>query len=186
MWGWYILLATSFIIACAGILSIKASSPVHRRKSTLTVNSTLHTNKNQTLVTPDGVFELGFYSWRHTNDCQIVYSLAIWYAQIPSTKKTVVWKPNRTMNLSSNATLVSSQHGDLQVFDESRDFISGQPLWSRSTSSASNVSRGDQLLGSDRRLISSCQSMCISSYLMMLYRINSWQVNFEAVEDGLD
>lgn len=90
---WLIFLATSFIIACAGIPSIKASSPVHRRNSTLTVNSTLHTNKNQTLFTPDGVFELGFYSWRHTNDCQIVYTLAVWYAQIPSTKKPLCGCP---------------------------------------------------------------------------------------------
>lgn len=156
-----IYLATTLIIACGGIPSIGASSLVHRRNSTLTVNSTLHANKNQTLLSPDGMFELGFYSGSRTNDSQIVYTLAIWYAQIPFTKKTVVWMPNRTMNLTSNAALVLSQHGDLQVFDDSRDF-SGKPLWSSNTSSTPKVSPSDKVLCSERRLISNRQMISTS------------------------
>lgn len=140
-----VFLATSLIIACGGIPSIEASILAHRRNSTLTVNSTLHANKNQTLLSPDGVFELGFYSGRRTNGSQVVYTLAIWYAQIPSSQKTVVWMPDRTLNLSSNATLVLSQHGDLQVFDDSAD-ICGRPLWCSNTISTSDVSPSDHVL----------------------------------------
>ena len=82
------------------------------QSDTLTLGSTISTT---TLVSPGGVFEVGFTS--NNNLSTAGSTLAIWYANAGA--KAVVWvAPNRALALS-NPSLSLSTLGDLQVFDNS-------------------------------------------------------------------
>lgn len=78
------------------------------------MNSTLHANKNDTLMSQSGVFELGFCARMWSDLAPTVHTLAIWYNQTILIVKTMVWMADRSMNLSNNAALTLWQ-GDLQV-----------------------------------------------------------------------
>lgn len=93
--------------------------------SEMSLNSTLQAKMNQTLVSPNGVYEMGFYVGRRTSDSEPVYTLAIWFAE--TTPKTVVWMANRLLNLSYDATLRLSQQGGLQIFESGN--LTAPPLW---------------------------------------------------------
>jgi hypothetical protein len=95
---------------CFVLLLTCQSAPL--QSDTLTLGSTISTT---TLVSPGGVFEVGFTS--NNNLSTPVSTLAIWYANAGA--KAVVWvAPNRALALS-NASLSLSTLGDLQVFDNS-------------------------------------------------------------------
>lgn len=104
-------------------------------QSSMQLNSTLLTN--QTLVSPGGVFELGFYSAIRAQMSSPVYTLAIWYAHTPPAK-AVVWFPDRALALSKNASLSLSPQGDLQVHD---NIGSPQLMWTSNTAQVRLPSR---------------------------------------------
>lgn len=107
-------------------------SPIVAGHDKLTMNSTIHANKNDTLMSRGGVFELGFYAGKRSDLAPTVRTLAIWYNQTIPHVKTVVWMADRSMNLSNNATLTLWQ-GDLQVYD------AGQLMWTSNTSRVSHL-----------------------------------------------
>ncbi|XP_059078245.1 G-type lectin S-receptor-like serine/threonine-protein kinase At2g19130 [Cryptomeria japonica] len=75
---------------------------------------------NQTLISKNGTFELGFFSPNGTNN----WYIGIWYANIP--EKTVVWVANReTPARNRCGVLKLSEEGDLGLFD-----ATGASLWS--------------------------------------------------------
>lgn len=121
-----ILLVVFILVLCIMI------SPMLACDNNLRMNPTLHANKNDTLMSQDGVFELGFYAGMWSDLAPTVHTLAIWYNQTILPGKTVVWMADRSINLSNNATLTLWQ-GDLQVYD------AGQLMWS------SNISRVSHL-----------------------------------------
>ena len=95
---------------------------------------TILTNTTQTLVSPGQKFVLGFYKGRRSGSSGAVYTLAIWYARLPV--QTVVWMADRSMDLGSNATLVFSQAGELQVFNGTS--TTSTPVWSTNTTNVSH------------------------------------------------
>jgi hypothetical protein len=92
---------------------------------------------NDTLVSAQGKFELGFFS----PDGSGRFYLGIWYKNIPA--QTVIWIGNRVSPLSSVASAelrVSSDTGDLQLLGSSpSDPSASSPrvLWSSNLSSSS-------------------------------------------------
>lgn len=99
--------------------------------STLTAGSTMYSNA--TLISPGGVFEVGFTSGVRPN----LSTLAIWYA---NAGKTVVWvAPDRTLAVNSNqASLTLTALGDLQVHNNSG--ASPNLVWSAGTANVSSMS----------------------------------------------
>lgn len=82
-------------------------------------------NTSEVLQSSGGVFQLGFYSGSSTND---VFSLAIWYAQLPSTLSTqVVWMASRNVPMNSSAILQLSSDGNLQILSSAAQ--NAQILW---------------------------------------------------------
>lgn len=78
------------------------------------------------LTSPSGVFEFGFYP---APGAAGRYGVAIWYAQLPSSVRTVVWiLAGRDTTLSSLAYLqLNSQGAVLQLFDPAGS--AQQPVW---------------------------------------------------------
>lgn len=126
---------------CMLIRHTTSSSPA----SNMALNSELVASANQTLLSPGGVFEVGFTAVSRPPDGASgpkIYTLAIWYAQILSATsgRTVVWMADRSLNLSSmSATLRLSAQGNLEVYNGG-NFSVLQPLWSSSTTGVSNQS----------------------------------------------
>lgn len=77
------------------------------------------------LTSPGGVFKFGFFK-STTSGSSNQYALAIWYAQLPTSVRTIVWLAARDVTLSSSAYLKVSQNGVLQLWDSTQ---SQQPLW---------------------------------------------------------
>lgn len=77
------------------------------------------------LTSPGGVFKFGFFK-STTSGSSNQYTLAIWYAQLPTSVRTIVWIAARDVTLSSFATFQVSQNGVLQLLDSTQ---SQQPLW---------------------------------------------------------
>jgi hypothetical protein len=102
-----------------------------------TVSARQRLRGNDTLVSAQGKFELGFFS----PDGSGRFYLGIWYKNIPA--QTVIWIGNRVSPLSSVASAelrVSSDTGDLQLLGSSpSDPSASSPrvLWSSNLSSSS-------------------------------------------------
>ena len=76
---------------------------------------------NQTIISDDGTFELGFFTPGKSSNCYV----GIWYARLPT--KTVVWVANRNQPLSNSSfsTLQLSHDGRLVLLNHS-----GTEIWS--------------------------------------------------------
>jgi hypothetical protein len=130
------LMSTLLLSTMCILIRHTTSSPA----SNMTLNSELVASTNQTLLSPGGVFEVGFTAVSRPPDgaSPVIYTLAIWYARILSATsgRTIVWMADRSMNLGSmNATLRLSAEGNLEVCNG--DNFSTQPLWSSSTTGVS-------------------------------------------------
>ncbi|GLJ15640.1 hypothetical protein SUGI_0257280 [Cryptomeria japonica] len=74
---------------------------------------------NQTIISQNGTFELGFFSSNGSN-----WYIGIWYAKIP--EKTIVWVANReTPARNRSGVLKLSREGNLVLFD-----AEGASIWS--------------------------------------------------------
>ncbi|GLJ32929.1 hypothetical protein SUGI_0663310 [Cryptomeria japonica] len=79
---------------------------------------------NQTIISENGTFELGFFSPNGTTN----WYIGIWYANI--TEKTIVWVANRENPARNRSGVLKlSKEGDLELFD-----AEGASLWSADTS----------------------------------------------------
>ncbi|GLJ15677.1 hypothetical protein SUGI_0257820 [Cryptomeria japonica] len=77
---------------------------------------------NQTIISKNGTFELGFFTPNGSN-----WYIGIWYAQIP--QKTYVWVANReTPTRNWSGILKLSSEGNLVLFD-----AEGSSFWSVNT-----------------------------------------------------
>ncbi|GLJ51356.1 hypothetical protein SUGI_1092000 [Cryptomeria japonica] len=109
----YLLLAISMIIA----MNNCTSSALHGG-DTLLVGDCL--SANQTIMSKNGSFELGFFSPRGKNN----WYVGIWYA--PIVQKVVVWVANRDNPVKGMpGTLNFSTDGNLRLFDRE-----GRLVWS--------------------------------------------------------
>ena len=136
-------LMTLFLSTMCILIRHTTSSPA---SNMMTLNSELVASTNQSLLSPGGVFEVGFTAVPRPPlgaSPMMIYTLAIWYAQILSATsgRTIVWMADRSMNLGSmNATLRLSAEGNLEVYNGD-NLSMQQPLWSSSTTGVSNRSK---------------------------------------------
>ncbi|GLJ15668.1 hypothetical protein SUGI_0257700 [Cryptomeria japonica] len=83
---------------------------------------------NQTIISKNGTFELGFFSPTGSN-----WYIGIWYAQIP--EKTYVWVANRaTPARNRSGVLKLSREGNLVLFD-----AHGASIWSVNTTNKAST-----------------------------------------------
>lgn len=125
-----------YAVATAVILVGVSCDVITSLGTTILTNTTILANSNQTLLSPGQKFVLGFYKGSRSGNAGAVYTLAIWYAGLPV--QTVVWMADRSMNLGSNASLVFSKAGDLQIFNGTSETTS-TPVWSTNTTSVSQL-----------------------------------------------
>ncbi|KAI4374088.1 hypothetical protein MLD38_012126 [Melastoma candidum] len=104
-----------------------------------TIYSNQSLSSDQTLVSSNGVYELGFFSPDGSR-----YYLGIWYNNIPD--RTYVWVANRDSPFTnSSVSLVIGQQGNVQILQQGTRRV----LWSANgTSSANPVNPLVQLLNS--------------------------------------
>ena len=85
--------------------------PVNGAITQLPVSGVL--TSSSSLVSQNGTFALGFFS----SSTAAGFGVGIWYNQLPVGNQTVVWMPQRNVNLTSAASLQLSPGGVLQLLD---------------------------------------------------------------------
>ncbi|GLJ15329.1 hypothetical protein SUGI_0251390 [Cryptomeria japonica] len=102
-------LCLSLFSAVTVFIQLKSSGVAVEAGDTLSLGASL--TENQTIISKNGTFELGFFSPNGSN-----WYVGIWYAQIP--EKTYVWVANReTTARNRSGVLKLSSEGDLVLFD---------------------------------------------------------------------
>ncbi|XP_027348623.1 receptor-like serine/threonine-protein kinase SD1-8 isoform X3 [Abrus precatorius] len=111
-----------------------------KKPSPNTLTSSQFLRTNQTLVSLNSIFELGFFSYTNST-----WYLGIWYKTIhDDTDKTVVWVANRDTPLeNSTGFLKIGDKGNLVLFDQSQ-----KPVWSSNQTTATTINPILQLLDS--------------------------------------
>ncbi|XP_024020995.1 G-type lectin S-receptor-like serine/threonine-protein kinase At2g19130 [Morus notabilis] len=105
------------------ILCLFLRSHISLGADTISGNQSL--SGNQTIVSEDGVFELGFFKPSNASK----YYIGMWYKQI--TEKTVVWVANREKPVSDTySSELQISDGNLVLFNESK-----VPIWSTNVNS---------------------------------------------------
>ncbi|GLJ32980.1 hypothetical protein SUGI_0664180 [Cryptomeria japonica] len=100
---------------------------------TLSLGASLR--ENQTIISKNGTFEVGFFSPNGTNN----WYVGIWYAQIPD--KTIIWVANRETPITSMPGVFSlSTSGYLTVSD-----LQGKVIWSSNDTQKAKASRASML-----------------------------------------
>ncbi|XVF77747.1 hypothetical protein PTKIN_Ptkin14bG0071800 [Pterospermum kingtungense] len=98
-------------------------------KSNLTPGQSIKDNNTDTLISADGMFELGFFSPGNSSGRY----LGIWYNTKKVTVRTVVWVANRESPIFGTSGVLSiTSHGILQVSNNSNNIF-----WSSNTSRTS-------------------------------------------------
>ncbi|CAN6569533.1 unnamed protein product [Malus baccata var. baccata] len=98
-------LVALFFLVVAGFDACSASR--------IGLGSRLLARENQTLVSDNGTFALGFTP---TSDDDYRLQLAIWFAELPG-DRTIVWSANRNSAVSNNAILELDTTGNLVLTD---------------------------------------------------------------------
>ncbi|KAK9118553.1 hypothetical protein Scep_016646 [Stephania cephalantha] len=105
-------------------------------------------NSSQSIVSPNGAFELGFFS---LDQAQVQSSthpkrfyLGIWYKNIPPIRNTIVWVANRdkpiiVANNNSSCYLTLNSDGNLMIFSSGHDQKEAVSIYLTSISPAKNV-----------------------------------------------
>ncbi|XP_027348622.1 receptor-like serine/threonine-protein kinase SD1-8 isoform X2 [Abrus precatorius] len=129
-------LLSFFLFFFTILLTLFSALPISA--DTLTSSQFLRTN--QTLVSLNSIFELGFFSYTNST-----WYLGIWYKTIhDDTDKTVVWVANRDTPLeNSTGFLKIGDKGNLVLFDQSQ-----KPVWSSNQTTATTINPILQLLDS--------------------------------------
>ncbi|XP_038981803.1 G-type lectin S-receptor-like serine/threonine-protein kinase At2g19130 [Phoenix dactylifera] len=112
------------------LFSLFSSLNIQRGVATDTISLGQSVSGNQTIVSKEGHFELGFFTPGNSRN----YYIGIWYKTIPV--QTVIWVANRATPISntSSAELKISEDGKLVLLNSSKI-----PVWSsNSTPSTSN------------------------------------------------
>ncbi|XP_020223096.1 G-type lectin S-receptor-like serine/threonine-protein kinase At2g19130 [Cajanus cajan] len=109
--------------------------------TTVSANQTL--SGDQTLVSEDGIFELGFFKPGNSSN----YYIGIWYKKI--TVQTIVWVANRDNPVSDkNTAKLTTWGGNLVLLD-----ASSNQVWSTNTTSPSSSSVVAVLLDSGNLIL---------------------------------
>ena len=120
-----------FILYCGFMLLNVANGATMTLGSSLASDGRTTLLLNETLVSQNGQFVLGFYH-DDTAPLDTGYNLAIWYAEVPESMP--LWMPATTIVLSNKSSLSLSTDGVLQV----KDTLSGSlPVWNTPTAAVS-------------------------------------------------
>uniref|UniRef100_A0A7C9AG60 Bulb-type lectin domain-containing protein n=1 Tax=Opuntia streptacantha TaxID=393608 RepID=A0A7C9AG60_OPUST len=136
---WFITVVIPFSISIS--ISLLCFLPViEATPDTLTANDSL--SINQTLISAEGKFELGFFSPANSNK----YYVGIWYKDIPASD-SIVWVANRDAPSSTDScTLQLRSDGNLFILENGSNI-----LWSTNLSQVENPAL--QLLDSGNLVI---------------------------------
>ncbi|GLJ32910.1 hypothetical protein SUGI_0662930 [Cryptomeria japonica] len=116
---------------------------------------------NQTLISKNGTFELGFFNPKGTNN----WYIGIWYAHM--TEKTFVWVANReTPSRNGSGVLKLSKGGHLELFD-----AEGASLW---FANISNKASRAVILDSGNFLILSDDNKSQTIWQSFDYPVDTW------------
>ncbi|XP_061356779.1 G-type lectin S-receptor-like serine/threonine-protein kinase At2g19130 [Gastrolobium bilobum] len=110
--------------------------------TTISANQSL--SGDQTLVSTDGNFELGFFNQGNSSN----YYIGMWYKKV--SVKTYVWVANRDNPVSDkNSTMLTISRGNLVILDKSQNLV-----WSTNLSSPSSGFVVATLLGTGNLILS--------------------------------
>ncbi|KAJ0733713.1 putative protein kinase RLK-Pelle-DLSV family [Helianthus annuus] len=111
-----------------GFLALYLSIPLTHAADTISANQIVR--YNETIVSPNETFELGFFSPPNSTN----YYVGIWYKKIST--GTVVWVANRNTPVSNTSgELTLTLQGVLVI----RDATTGNVIWSSANSSTTSV-----------------------------------------------
>ncbi|KAK9156006.1 hypothetical protein Sjap_003486 [Stephania japonica] len=153
-------LLTSFLIAL--LLFTLSFAPHHSIGTSTSTADTMLAGQsltgNQTLVSKDGIFELGFFTPGNSQN----YYIGIWFKQVAvvQKKKTVVWVANRNKPISaddsSSAEFKLLENGHLVLLISTKtNYSSKVSVWSTdsTTSKTINDTSANAVLGYNGNLI---------------------------------
>ncbi|GLJ32275.1 hypothetical protein SUGI_0649530 [Cryptomeria japonica] len=123
-----------FFILALGVLVLQRScNLLVAGVDTLSLGASLR--ENQTIISKNGTFELGFFCPNGTTN----WYIGIWYAQIPD--KTIIWVANRETPIRNMPGVFSlSTSGYLTVSD-----LQGKVIWSSNDTQQAKASRASIL-----------------------------------------
>lgn len=113
---------------------------------TITSTQFISDAKNETLLSPNGNFKLGFFSPGNS----LNRYLGIWFNKIP--QQNVVWVANRDTPLKhKDGVFKLTKNGEIAVFSGEND---RKPLWSSNVSAATSVNPSAKLLSTGNLVLS--------------------------------
>ncbi|CAL8159676.1 unnamed protein product [Prunus armeniaca] len=120
---------------------------------------------NQTITSPSGIFELGFFTTGNSQN----YYIGIWYKKLPP--KTVVWVANRNQPVSdtSSSTLQLFQNGNLTLLVQSKTEI-----WSTHSMSTVSHSTVAMLLDNGNFVITYAFNSSVVIWQSFDHPTNTW------------
>nr|CAD1819212.1 unnamed protein product [Ananas comosus var. bracteatus] len=121
------MLRSSSFLSLLSLLLLLFSLKTHLSLPTDSLSSGQSLSGNQTLISKEGNFELGFFSPSTSNNN---FYIGIWYKKLPTQTKTIVWVANRDAPIfdTSSAELKISDQGNLVLLNGSKS-----PIWSSSS-----------------------------------------------------
>ncbi|KAL3519604.1 hypothetical protein ACH5RR_017753 [Cinchona calisaya] len=112
--------------------------------------------KDQTIISPGGDFELGFFSPGNSKK----WYVGIWYKKVPD--KTIVWVANRDNPLTNSSGIFKiGEDGNIQLLDES----ASTTIWSSKRSNVGNTNTVAQLLDSGNLILRYSEDADPENYL---------------------
>ncbi|KAK9155983.1 hypothetical protein Sjap_003463 [Stephania japonica] len=131
-------------------------------RDTLTPNQPLL--HNQTLLSPNQIFELGFFTPTNSNNTS--WYLGIWFHKIPT--RTLIWVANRDTPLdnSSSGLLTVNTNGDLSLFNQTHHAV-----WSSNGGSVSGRAHNPivRLLDSGNLVVVESESDAPNGFIWQSY-----------------
>ncbi|KAI3829326.1 hypothetical protein L1987_03446 [Smallanthus sonchifolius] len=137
---------TNKTLVISFILLLLHSVPVFPQTNTSRLDQDQQITDGDTLVSPQQIFELGFFSPGNSNSRYV----GIWYYNI---NQTVTWVANRDNPIPNNSGVFSFVNGSLIVSDGS-----GRVYWSSNSSSSTNSNLTVMLLDTGNLIITTVQN----------------------------
>eukprot|EP01018_Ginkgo_biloba_P000046 Gb_32320 [translate_table: standard] len=144
------------ILSCA-LLSV--ISEAAQANDTMEINSILRQEMNETLVSPNGIYELGF--WQRPGS-KHEYYLSIWFRFTPSHNRTIVWTAQSGC-YTSHCRLKLNDQGSLVIVGSYADNRLHNLYWSSQTAQR-NVSAAKLLDSGNFVLVTNQQTTVWSSF----------------------
>eukprot|EP01018_Ginkgo_biloba_P000045 Gb_32319 [translate_table: standard] len=127
------------ILSCALLSMISEGTQAN---DTMEINSILRQEMNETLVSPNGIYELGFWQPPGLRDN---YYLSIWFRFTPSHNRTIAWTVQSGCEASS-CTLELNDQGNLVIVGTFNNLFWSSQTTERNVSAAKLLDSGNFVL----------------------------------------